>query len=564
MIPKWTTACPDWAERIVAGRSIIPFQPLYPEEAAAALKVFNSLRLVDVQGSPTIGEVTRDWISDFVGSIFGAYDPEAGRRRIQYFFEMVAKKNAKSTLAAGIMMTALIRNWRQSGEYTVLSPTRELADNSFKPAIDMVRADNELNKLLHIKENQRTIIHRNTNAILRVVAADSEAVGGKKSIGVLIDELWLFGKQANAARMLREATGGLASRPEGFVVYLTTQSDKPPAGVFKETLDKFRDIRDGKVVDPKRLAVIYEYPPDMIKAKSYLDPSTFYIPNPNLGASVDEENILEDFEDAKRSGPASLADYLAKRLNVEIGAGLRSDGWAGVQVWQKGEDNTLTLESLIERSEVIIVSLDGGGLDDLLGLGVLGREKGTNTWLNWNKAFISPIGMERRKANEPVYQDFIGDGDLIFVEELPDDVTQLIKLVATCKNSGKLYSVGADPAGLGILVDALGEIDIKAENEEGQAKLVGVKQGVALMGAIKAVERKLADGTFKHAGQRMMAWCSGNAVSVPTPTGMRIARDESGYGKIDPLMASFNCSALMSLNPEAKVSVYEERGIRFA
>ncbi|EKI14053.1 aldehyde dehydrogenase domain protein, partial [Escherichia coli EC96038] len=54
-----------------------------------------------------------------------------------------------------------------------------------------------------------------------MVAADPNTVSGIKSVGTLIDELWLFGKQYKAEDMLREAIGGLASRPEGFVVYTT-------------------------------------------------------------------------------------------------------------------------------------------------------------------------------------------------------------------------------------------------------------------------------------------------------------------------------------------------------
>jgi phage terminase large subunit-like protein len=43
---------------------------------------------------------------------------------------------------------------------------------------------------------------------------------------------------------------------------------------------------------------------------------------------------------------------------------------------------------------------------------------------------------------------------------------------------------------------------------------------------------------------------------------MRIVRDASGYGKIDPLMALFDACALMSMNPEAAGSVYTaERGL---
>lgn len=545
MKPEWSTACLDWEERIVARKSLVPFLPLFPTEASAAMNIFKSLQIVDIPGRPTIGESCRPWLFDFAEALFGAYDTEIGRRLIQYFFLLVSKKNAKSTGAAGIMITALLRNWRESGEFLILSPTREVADNSFRPAHEMVMADPELAILLKSNPNQRLITHRNTGATLKVVAADSEVVSGKKTIGLFVDELWLFGKKANAAAMLREAQGGLTSRPEGFVIYASTQSDKPPTGVFAEKLEEFRGIRDGKIKDNKSLGVLYEYPAKYIKNKRYLDSSTFFIPNPNLGASVDEEYILDQFEKGKRTGPAALADFLAKHLNVQIGIGLRADGWAGANAWQRGADPSLTLETLIARSEVLIVSLDGGGMDDLLGICVMGREIKTGRWLTWNKAYISPEGIERRKANLTNYEAFIADGDLVLVEQLPDDVDAVIEIVEVCKESGKLVHVGVDPAGLGILVDALAEIDVTTENEI----LVGVKQGVALMGAIKAIERKLSDGTFIHADQALMAWCAGNAIVVPTPTGMRIARDDSGFGKIDPLMATFNCGALMSLNP---------------
>jgi phage terminase large subunit-like protein len=533
---------------------------LFPEEAKAALVVMDSLKMVDITGEPTMGEVARPWSREFAAAIFGSYDPSSGRRLIRHFMELVAKKNAKSSQAAGIMMTALLRNWRRSAEFTILAPTKEIAGNSFKPAMDMVRADNELFKLLQIKESQKIIVHRGTGAELRVVAADSGSVGGKKSVGVLVDELWLFGKMASASSMFTEAFGGLKSRPEGFVVFLTTQSDEPPRGVFAEELKKFRDIRDGKIIDPRRLPVLYEYPPEMVKAKAYLDPKTFYIPNPNLGASVDEQNLIDDWADAKNSGPVKIADFLAKSLNIEIGVGLRSDGWAGAHVWSRGDDPTLTLETLLERSEVVVVSLDGGGLDDLLGLCVMGREKNSRRWLSWCRAFIGPDGRERRKSNLTWYDKFQEQGDLIYVEELPDDVNQLLAIVKQVKDSGLLHCVGADPAGLGILVDALKEIDVTVEEEN----LIGVKQGIALMGAIKAVERKLVDGTLKHASQELMNWCAGNAITQPTPTGMRIVRDESGFGKIDPLMALMNCSSIMSTNPEPKRTVYEDRGLRVA
>ena len=129
--------------------------------------------------------------------------------------------------------------------------------------------------------------------------------------------------------------GGLASRPEGFVIYASTQSDEPPSGVFKQKLDEFRDIRDGKISDPKSMGVLYEFPRHMIESGAYRDPENFYITNPNLGASVDEEFLRDEFIKAERNGRASLTGFCAKHLNCEVGLGLRGDRWGGCGVLGK-------------------------------------------------------------------------------------------------------------------------------------------------------------------------------------------------------------------------------------
>lgn len=547
---EWSTACPDWERRIVAGESLIPCAPLFPSEAEAALAVFKSLRVTDLPGKPTFGECAREWVFDFVRAVFGAYDAETGKRLIEEFLLLISKKNTKSTLAAGIMLTAIIRNWRPENELNILAPTLEVANNCYGPAAGMVRADPVLTDLFHLQDNLRRITHRTTDAMLKVVAADSDTVGGKKTAFVLIDELHLFGKKNGAEAMLMEATGGLVSRPEGFVISLTTQSDEPPSGVFKAKLDYFRDVRDGKVTDRKKLGVLYDWPEKLLKEQAYMRPEFWHVTNPNLGLSVREDWIADKLAEAERGGQSTLRVFLAKHLNVEIGMRLRADRWPGADYWEAAAaDFPLTLDELLARSEVVTMGADGGGLDDLLGVAVLGREKGTGRWLLWTWAACHSGVLDRRKAIASLLEDLARSGELLIADELGRDMEELTAIARKVVKSGKLppkNAAGLDASGIGGVSVALQDGGVTEE------QLVGVPQGWRLTGAIGTTERALADGSLKHGGQRLMAWCVSNAKVEPRGNAKLITKAASGVGKIDPLMASFNAVSLMNLNPRAR------------
>lgn len=548
---EWTTACPDWEKRIVKGENLIQTPVLFPEVADHAMRIFKALKIVDMLGRPTIGEVTREWVLDLVEVFFGSLDDTTSQRYIQEFMLLISKKNTKSTIAAGIMLTILITNQRDSAEFLILAPTKEAADNAFKPAKDMVKADPELSTIIQVQEHIRTITFRQTGATLKVVAADGDTVSGSKAAGILIDELWAFGKRAKSSSMLTEATGGLASRKEGFIIYLTTQSDEPPAGVFKEKLEYARKVRDGVIDDNRFLPVIYEFPEKMIKSKAYLKPENYYIPNPNLGASVDEAFLKRKITSAQMgSGEESIQQVYAKHLNVEIGLNLRSDRWAGTDYWLTNVENTLTLDEVIRRSEVIVVGIDGGGLDDLLGFCVLGREAGTGLWLAWMHAWMHPIALERRKSEKSKYEDYKKEGDLTIVSIIGQDVDGVVAIIKQIEDAELLAGVGVDPIGIGAILDALEEIEIPSK------KISGVSQGWKLGGAIKTAERLLAEGKIVHSGSPLMNWCASNARVEQRANGFLITKHASGSGKIDPLMGFFNAVSLMSLNPEAMTTRY--------
>lgn len=543
----WSTACPDWEARIVAGQTLSP-PPLFADEAEKALEVFKSLRIVDAPGQPTFGEACEEWVFDFVAAIFGAYDAESGRRLIREFMLLISKKNAKSTLAAGIMITALVRNWRHFMELLILAPTIEVADNSYVPASGMVAADEKLRDLLQVQGHLRTITHRITGASLKVVAADNDVVSGKKAGFILVDELWLFGKRPKADAMFREATGGLVSRPEGFVIYLTTQSDESPAGVFKAKLNYFRRVRNGEIDDPRSLGVLYEFPKSVLKAKGYLKPENFYMTNPNLGRSVDKEWLQDELVKVLEAQDGSLQTFLSKHLNVEIGLGLNADRWRGANYWERRAEPGLTLETLMARSEVCVVGVDGGGLDDLLGLAVFGREIGTQRWLMWFRAWAHDDVLEQRKSEAPRLLDLQAAGQLVICEHPTQAMEEVADLVEKLNDAGLLPendAIGLDAAGIAAMVE---EIKKRGITEE---QLAGVPQGYKLNGAIKGLEIRLKAGTAVHDGSDLMDWCVGNAKVELRGNAVLVTKQASGTAKIDPLCAGFNAVQLMGLNPEA-------------
>lgn len=499
----------------------------------------------------------KPWTMDLVGSVFGAYDQEEKKQRIREFLVLISKKNSKSTIAAGIMLTAMILNQRGNAEMIILAPTVEIARNAYDPLRGMIKADPELERLFRVQDHIRTITHRVTGAVLKVVAADSETVGGIKASVILIDELWLFGKRKGSENMLREATGGLVSRPEGFVIYLTTQSDEPPAGVFKSKLTYARKVRDGEIDDPQFMPLLYEFPQPMLKNDAWRKPENWHITNPNIGASVDLDYLKREYEKALNDGEASMRGFAAKHLNVEIGVGLQTDSWAGAEFWERcAAPGGLTLDQLIFRSEVAVIGIDGGGLDDLLGVTVAGRDKDSGKWLYWSQAFAHRIVLQRRKDVADRLEQFAQQQSLLIVDTPGDDVAMVCEIVARVRDGDLLpdsQGIGVDAAGIGAIIEQLTSEEYGLRMED----IVAIGQGWKLNGAIKTLERKLAAQEVEHDGSELMNWVVGNARVVPVGNAIRIDKQVSGSAKIDPLMSALNATQLLMLNPAGRKKKYQ-------
>lgn len=542
----WRSACPDWEDRIKAGQSLLPDLPWVEPEARRAQAIFDRLRLPDVPGRPRLRDAAGPWMRDTVRGIFGSFDPALNARYLREFFVMVPKKNAKTTGGAAIMLTAMFMSRRPRAEFTLIAPTIDVAKLAYEQAVGMIEADPVLTAKCHIRDHIRQITYRPSGAFLKIKSFDPRTVTGGKPAGVLLDEVHVIAEDRNATRVIGQLRGGLISQPEAFLLMTTTQGERAPAGAFRAELLKARAVRDGKLIAPV-LPLLWEFP----KGLDWRDAALWWMVNPNNGFSVHVDRLLPDYEAADLAGIEELRRWASQHLNVEVGVALQSDYWTGALFWEQQARPGLTLEALLDRCDLVEIGIDGGGLDDMLGLAVLGRETQTGDWLLWSRAWIHPVALERNKQNAPRYHDLAEEGSLTIVDRMGADLDEVTAICAQVEHSGKLDKIGVDPVGIAGVLDALGSVGIDHE------RVIGVHQGWRLSGAIKTIERRLADGAFWHGGTSMMDWCIGNARIEPAGNAVKITKQASGVGKIDPVVAMLMGAALMGANPQPRLAVTE-------
>ena len=557
----WDLSCPDWEQRLRDRRSLIPDLPLWHDQAEVALAVYRSMHLADVIGTPTIGEAGDDWLVDMARALFGSVDPATQQRRIREIFALVPKKNNKTTGSALLMLTALLMNRRKRVKFILAGPTQDAAELAFAAAEGAIKLCPVKSAKLHVRAHLKRIEHRVSGAALEIMTFDPQVLTGQKPAGALIDEEHVCAKMPKAASAMRQIRGGMIAYPEAFLITITTQSEETPVGIFAEDLKAARDIRDGRK-QGDTLPILYEFPEAMQRdpRRPWMDPATWHMVNPNWGRSIDAGRLQALHDAAATKGEAEIRAWASQHLNVEIGVALRADGWAGAEYWEARGDRSITLESLLDRCELVTIGIDGGGLDDLFGLGVIGRERGTARWLHWGRAWAHPIVLKRRQEIAPRLHDLAAAGELAIVE-VGQDLAELVQICCQVRDSGLLpekHGIGIDPGNSHAVVDALTAEEAGFDLER---DLQAVSQGWRLGGSMKLVERKLADGSFHHAGQDLLAWSVGNAKVEPKGNAILITKQASGSAKIDPLMALLNAAELMARAPAAPRSVYQDRGL---
>lgn len=574
---RWDLSRPDWEQQIREHKTLLPNLPLNTAEGEIALRIFDELRLPDVPGQPRFGDSTGQWFRDLVMAAFGSWFPAQQKRMIRDIFALAPKGSAKTSYGAGFMLTTMILNSRPRAEALFIGPTQAVSDRAYEQAAGIIEADPQLKKWFRTRDHIKTIVDLRNGSEMKVKTFDLNILTGSILICVLLDELHLLGRNAHTTKVLRQIRGGLDKTAEGLLLITTTQSDSAPTGAFKDELNYARNMRDGKYRDKdvrSMLPMLYEFPKAIASDPArWQDTTNWPMVMPNIGRPITVEAMASDWGSEREKGDHAIQIWASQHLNIEIGVGTRDDTWAGAEFWERRVDRTFHgeegLKRLLMTCDVVTIGIDGGGLDDLLGLCVLGRERTTRRWIAWHKAWAHRSVLKRRKAMAAKLEELDATEHFSLVEdEEGGDIEAVADIVEQCRDAGVLPdygAIGADPAAVSDIVDELERRGFTVDTAESKGQILAVSQGYKLQTAVKVAERRLAHKQMIHDGSDLMVWCVTNTKAVQRGNALMVTKEVATTAKIDPVMAMFNAVHLMAMNPEtAKPFVYETRGLRIA
>ena len=544
-------ACRDWWDKIQRGETPMAAVPVNAERAKRALAFFDRLCLPDVPGNPPLKEACGQWFRDIVAAFIASEDPDTKERLVWELLCMVPKKSSKTTYTAALKLTALFMCDVPNGQMLLIGPSQNISNRLFDQAQGMIRLDPALKRIFKVQDHVKTITRYKTGTSLEVKTFDTSIVTGEIPIMTTIDELHVLGRRNGAQQVIQQIRGGGITSTGGQLLMITTQSDTEPAGIWRAELQKARAIRDGKGGPaPIMLPVLYEFPERKQKDEAFWrDKANWPMLLPNLGRSISEQRLIDDYENNGAVSPEAERIWASQHLNIEIGLGLHSERWTGADYWERAAKPDMTLDDIMATSEVCVVGLDGGGLDDLLGLSVLGRHRDTKCWQHWGCAFADRGVLNLRKSIATELEELAAARELTFVDNLEAEANPaIVEVCRRIEDAGLLPKedgIGMDPEGVGSIVDALIEAGFEIED------IRSISQGYKLNAAIKTTPVKLKNGSFAHCDQRLMRWCVGNARTETRGNAVIVTKAKSGTAKIDPLMALFNAVMLMSWNPVA-------------
>jgi phage terminase large subunit-like protein len=426
-----------------------------------------------------------------VCSLFGWLNKEDGFRRFREAYICVPRKNGKSPLAAAIGLYMLACDGEAGAEVVCGATSEKQAYEVFRPAKIMVQKTPDLQSVLGITANARSLtVDATGSSFIPVIGKPGD--GASISCGIC-DEY----HEALTADLYDTLKTGMVGR-ESPMLLTTTTAGFDTASPCYDLQITAQKVLEGSLIDERLFTVIYTIDQDT----DWTTEAALYMANPNLGVSVSLETLLHDQQQAVQNA-AKASVFKTKHENVWCTA---ASAFFNMVDWSKCCDATLNEADFI--NDPLYIGVD---LASVLDLSAVIRVYVRSIEGKLHYYVFSRHYLPEDRIADPTnqhYQKWAEEGFLNPCEGASLDYAQLKTDLQADIDGHNVIGVCYDRRYADQVMQELYMLT--------GATVIEVPQKVEYLSLpMKALDAAIQEGRVHHTGDPVLSWCMSNVVSKP-------------------------------------------------
>lgn len=475
------------------------------------------------------------WQCFIVWNIFGWLMAGTMTRRYTEAYVELARKNGKSTLAAGIALYLEFADKEMGAEVYSVATTRDQARICFRYAQDMVRFSDLKSYAVVTRD---AIAYEPLGCTYKPLSSDARNLDGCHSHGVIVDEY--HAHRTDEVYDVMQTSMGARQQPLMLIITTAGLDTSVPCFAYRKTMTQ---VLDGSVDADRNFAIIYTL--DDIEEVD--NPTTWIKANPCYGISLSEEWLVDQYEKMKRE-PSKIANIMTKSFNVWMDA---PTVWIPDAAWS-GIESVVPIEGL--AGQKCVGALDLAAVNDYCSLALKFNINGRHQFL-WRfyipeDKYRNRAEMQRENAN---IEEWVRKG---YITVTPGNVTDYDYIIRDIAELGELYDITAmayDPWNSSSIVPKLVEQGVNMQ------PFTQTISNYAM--PTKEFERIVGLGIVDHYDNPVARWMLSNVVIREDVNGNRRPDKKKSSEKIDGIVAAIMALGQSMSDKVTEQHIYERRGI---
>lgn len=464
----------------------------------------------------------------FVAQLFG-FRNDAGGRRFSEALLCIARKNAKSTLAAAILLSCLCLERENGAQVLSAATTGSQARILWKIAKDMIARTPDLAETFDLEPFANTIVRSETGGIFKSINSKASTQDGLNPSHTGLDEIHAH-KTHDLVNVLRSAAG---ARKNPLFLYTTTEGYESP-GPWPEIRTFARQILQGLYKADHFLAIIFALDDDDTLEAEF-DELTWVKANPLLPTNPTLLIEMRKLALNARGMPSAHAEFQIKRLNRPAASAV---GWVNLTKWRKcGGDFDLA-----ELSDAPCWgAFDGASTSDMCAWRMLWLKNGIFYTAGRYWVPIDAVAQRTERRSVP-YAGWVKGG---YLEQTSGDTTDYEVVEKAIEEDFKRFQPRM------IAFDPWNTVDLSRRLIDKGLPIQFFIQGPkSYHPAMQACEIAYLSGKLRHANHPVLTWNAANVVPRKD-VNLNMAPDRKrSADKIDGMCALFMCFGLASADDD--------------